>query len=245
MCTWCCFRTPARRDHTRRQIQSPHFLGQQHSPTPGSHQARNVGRVGPAGTWRITRKKLGAGVDVKPKRGEFMATKATVKYPTAVELQTTGFGRPDKDHSAVQEACAETTLFIILKSGFLTRVERDTSCNTGPLIDHLIRATDALNNYDFSRLRQHDKTWESQADIPAESKKAMLACLFHYDLDVSLLMRYLGGNHIGAHRDVESTAATLLTQTHCSRGSHLPLQKSDNCGMPTHFQCDHHPQERT
>ena len=138
-----------------------------------------------------------------------MATKATVKYPTAVELRTTGFGRPDKDHSAVQEACAETNLFIILKSGLLTRVERDTLRNTGPLIDHLIWTTDALNNYNFSWLRQPDKTWESQADIPAESKKAMLVCLFHYDLNVLLLMRYLGGNYVGAHRDVESTALTL------------------------------------
>ena len=31
----------------------------------------------------------------------------------------------------------------------------------------------------------------------------MLACLFHYNLDVSLLMRYLGQNYTAAHRDVQ------------------------------------------
>ena len=38
----------------------------------------------------------------------------------------------------------------------------------------------------------------------------MMACLLHYNLDVSLLMRYLGGNHTGAHRDVQATAKILL-----------------------------------
>ena len=37
----------------------------------------------------------------------------------------------------------------------------------------------------------------------------MLACLLHYNLDVLLLMRYLGGNYVGAHRDVDKTAETL------------------------------------
>ena len=38
----------------------------------------------------------------------------------------------------------------------------------------------------------------------------MMACLLHYNLDVSLLMRYLGGNHTGAHRAVQATARILL-----------------------------------
>ena len=37
----------------------------------------------------------------------------------------------------------------------------------------------------------------------------MMACLLHYNLDVSLLMRYLGGNYTGAHRDVQATANIL------------------------------------
>jgi hypothetical protein len=38
----------------------------------------------------------------------------------------------------------------------------------------------------------------------------MIACLFHYVLDVSLVMRFLGGNHTAAHRDVQSVATILL-----------------------------------
>jgi hypothetical protein len=38
----------------------------------------------------------------------------------------------------------------------------------------------------------------------------MIACLFHYVLDVSLVMQFLGGNHTAAHRDVQSVATILL-----------------------------------
>ena len=44
----------------------------------------------------------------------------------------------------------------------------------------------------------------------------MMACLFHYNLDVSLLMRYLGGNYTGAHRRVQETA-TILRQHKISK----------------------------
>ena len=37
----------------------------------------------------------------------------------------------------------------------------------------------------------------------------MLAYLLHYNLDAPLLMRFLGGNYVGAHRDVEKTAKLL------------------------------------
>ena len=37
----------------------------------------------------------------------------------------------------------------------------------------------------------------------------MLACLLHYNLGVSLLMHFLGGNYVGAHRDVEKTVKLL------------------------------------
>ena len=33
------------------------------------------------------------------------------RYPSTVELQLRGFGKPDREHTATQEVCAETTLF--------------------------------------------------------------------------------------------------------------------------------------
>ena len=135
--------------------------------------------------------------------------KGKTRYPTAVELRLNGFGKQDKDHSAVQEACAETTLFLLLKSGYLDKESTEKLCTTHPLVDHLERTVATLKDYDFGWLRRTDEKWASQIEIEDESKKAMLACLCHYDLDVSLLMRFLGGNYVGAHRDVERTVLTL------------------------------------
>ena len=67
-----------------------------------------------------------------------------------------------------------------------------------------------LATYDFRWLQNTDTNWASQTKISEERRKAMMACLFHYNLDVSLLMRYLGENYTGAHRDVHSTAKLLL-----------------------------------
>ncbi len=38
----------------------------------------------------------------------------------------------------------------------------------------------------------------------------MMTCLFHYNLDVSLLMQYLGGNYTGTYREVKTTESYLL-----------------------------------
>ena len=51
--------------------------------------------------------------------------------------------------------------------------------------------------------------WATQKSIEAEHKRAMLACLLHYNLNVSLLMHFLGGNYVDAHRDVEKTVKLL------------------------------------
>ena len=39
--------------------------------------------------------------------------------PTKSELLSTSFGKPDSNHSFTQEACCETILFLVLKSGYL------------------------------------------------------------------------------------------------------------------------------
>ena len=37
-----------------------------------------------------------------------------------------------------------------------------------------------------------------------------MACLFRFNLDVSLVMRFLGGNYTAAHRNFQEVATTLL-----------------------------------
>ena len=55
-----------------------------------------------------------------------------------------------------------------------------------------------------------DIEWDSQTTISEARRKAMMAFLFHCNLNVSLVVRFLGSNHIATHRDVHTVATILL-----------------------------------
>ena len=74
----------------------------------------------------------------------------------------------------------------------------------------MIRLMHALDSYDFRWLQETDTQWATQTTPSVKRRRAMMACLFHYNSDVSLLMRFLGGNYTGTHRDVQATATYLL-----------------------------------
>ena len=137
-----------------------------------------------------------------------LAWKATLDSPST--LRTNSFGPPDSKHSVTQEGSCETTLFLLVKSNYLDDTSIASLFTTNPLIPHLARMINILSTYDFRWLQDTDTNWAAQTEISEERRKAMMACLFHYNLDLSLLMRFLGGNYIGAHRDVHSTATILL-----------------------------------
>ena len=126
------------------------------------------------------------------------------QLPTQVDLCTNGFGKPDTKHSFTQEASCETSLFTVLKSGYLADTDTTSLYAANPLIEHLDTMRKRLANYDFTWLRNMDTTWAAQKSISRSKSMAMMACLFHYNLDVSLLMRYLGNNYVAAHRNIEA-----------------------------------------
>ena len=130
--------------------------------------------------------------------------------PTPAQLCRQGFGRPDANHSFTQQACADTILFHVLKSGFLGPEDRTALFeNTNPLTSHLDTVRLRLQNYDFTWIRSTDTNWQSQQQISNEKVMAMTAALFHYNLDVGLLLRYLGNNYTAAHRDTESVVEKI------------------------------------
>lgn len=78
-----------------------------------------------------------------------------------------------------------------------------------PLLGHLATSTVAYSNYDFRWIREYNHDWNKQTSIDPLRQCALTAALFYFDLDVSMLMRYLGNNYTGAHRDVHGTIQKL------------------------------------
>ena len=91
-----------------------------------------------------------------------------------------------------------------------------------------------LRTYDFCWVRECNPDWATQPTIPPAKQYAMLACLFHYDLDTSFLMRYLGNNYTGAYREVSLVADTLRKHkvTHSLIDKYVRVMVT---GCPNHF----------
>ena len=223
-------KTKSTRQATEPQRSKPPLFG-----TPKARETKTAASTNPQGRHhyleeynrKCTQRKQGCGADAN---GEKMTTEKLtqrdsvsnhiplrdavppwkLEVDTAAKLRRGKFGPPSRDHSVTQEACMETVLLHILKSEYLNEDSTRALHETNPLVPHLAHVTKALSNYDFRWLRDTDQEWASQESIPEERQKAMMACLLHYNLDVSLLMRYLGGNHTGAHQDVQATAKILL-----------------------------------
>lgn len=124
--------------------------------------------------------------------------------PTPAQLLSKGFSKSTKHHSFTQSAAFETITFFVLKSDYLGAHVTAGLWVTHPLLNHMATMIPYYQNYDLTWLKNPQPQWTSQEKISAEKAKACMACLFHYDINVSLVMEYLGGNYTGEHRNVEA-----------------------------------------
>jgi hypothetical protein len=58
-----------------------------------------------------------------------------------------------------------------------------------------------LAKIDFRSLNKPNPNWERQTTFDKSRIDMMMACLFHYDLNLVSMVLFCGGNYIGAHRD--------------------------------------------
>ena len=156
--------------------------------------------------------------------------------PTHSELLRTPFGKSSTSYSFTQEACFETSLFTIFKSGYLDIVSFHNVCQTHPLVQHLASMIAPLSKIDFRSIREHDKDWASIQSFPKHANLLFLAVLFHYDCHLSAAVRYLGGKYLGGHRDVASIVQKL--QPHVDQATIDVFQRVMTQGCPAHFNAE-------
>ena len=157
----------------------------------------------------------------------------TQNLPSKLELYRQTFGREDKNHSFTQTACFETTMFHVLKSGYLDIPTHTNLCNTHTLIQHMANMITKCSSYDFTWLRAYDKRWKDQTFISREKMKAFMACLFHYDMDTGLVMRYVGNNYTAAYRNVPEIISRIRPMVDPYLIEHF--ERVMLCGCPTKF----------
>ena len=129
--------------------------------------------------------------------------------PTPHALRASGFGKPDLLHSFLVEPCLETSLYPILHSGYLDINFLISLCSSHTLFLPLASAKVHNRFYYFRWLHNYDVEWHIQRTISPTKQAAMMACRLYYQLDTSLLMRYLRNNYTGAYRIVHDTVHVL------------------------------------
>ena len=129
--------------------------------------------------------------------------------PSRADLFRQQFGRPDQSHTFHQTPCLETCCTHVLQSGFLDPPSLVAWCDSDPLVPHLLASLVEFRSYDFRWVREYNTEWADQASIDPDRQVAYTAALFHYNLDVSLLMRFLGNNFTGEYRHVDEACRKL------------------------------------
>ncbi len=130
--------------------------------------------------------------------------------PSITTLQRGPFRKQDHNHSFTQEASLDTIAFIAISLGFITNHNLHNLTSAHPPLQQLQQAISSLANYDFQWIKAANPDWATQTKIHLDKPTAFLACLFHYNMDMSLIMRYLGRNYTAAHRNVNTIICHIL-----------------------------------
>ena len=124
-------------------------------------------------------------------------------------LHDSNFGQPSIDHSFKSEACIEHVLVFIFNGGFLSDTDKNSLLDSHPLIKHLNKMLNWSKQVIFLDIKDHISDHADQKCIDTQRIKKLLAATLHYKLDISTLIRFLGGNHTGEYRDSKAAIKVL------------------------------------
>ena len=168
---------------------------------------------------------------IKNKQGKINTKLIPNKYEIMSE---SNFGKISKNHSFTSDASFERILIFILKGNFLGFNDESNLLSTHELFAHLKKMLVWSKNVDFSDVKGHIHNYARQENIDTNRMKKFLAAMLHYDLDVSTLIRFLGGNYTGEYRNVSKTI-NILRKSNCDEKIITDLGKILMKGCPNKF----------
>ena len=120
------------------------------------------------------------------------------------------FGK-DLQHSPsfLSEACLRHVLLPLHHSCFLTAADwtiLEQATVYAALLSQLLRE---YGNVDFRPLQGFPVGWQDETEINRDRLRMTTAALLHWDGDLATVVRWIGGPHVGAHRDPHATLAFI------------------------------------
>jgi hypothetical protein len=131
------------------------------------------------------------------------------------------FGKDNKKQSFLGTISFRHAFVHLFASGFLA--EKDvrvlcSSCSQANQLHNLIKRHEKV---DFRPLQGFNQNWESDDSLSKERRTMMTACFLHFKLETPTIIRWLGGPHVAAHRDVDKIIKTLQGSVDQTTLSHL------------------------
>jgi hypothetical protein len=154
--------------------------------------------------------------------------------PTAVQAQLNQpFGKDtDLNQCFYLQKTGNMTLLLLYKSGFLSNSDKKKLERVYKPARKLVQLWKRYRDVDFAGLRGFQAGWETQTELSKAQEDMTMACLFHFNLSLPAVVRWIGGPHTAEHRDNEAIFARLKDT--CSDGNFRELVRIFTKGSPTY-----------
>jgi hypothetical protein len=130
--------------------------------------------------------------------------------PTRVQVHLDNpFGKDTKKQSFTTDVRFRHVLVFIVKSGYTTVEDRNILGFAYPLARRLFKIIRNTKNTDFRPLKNGIPPCITNEALIKEQQAMVTACFVHFNFDTASVIRYIGGQHTAAHRNVRKIIAEL------------------------------------
>ena len=166
---------------------------------------------------------------------EWEQGKLSLPSGTSLRAAQDTFGKPSLDHSFTREPDILNISIFILKSNWLDWKSFIHFLSSNPYIHKLWESLVHLSQLSFLSLQTPDSDYASKTCIPADRVSKFLACDLHYDLDLSLVIRFVQGNFTASYRNVKHIVHNLKQADNISQYIIDQVERIMTAGCPSYF----------
>jgi hypothetical protein len=160
--------------------------------------------------------------------------------PSAVPLRLNQpFGKKDQlNQSFYVQKSGQQVLFVLFESRFMSnRVKKKLERSFPPARYYLSQLLKKYAMVDFRWIQGFEPNWELQTSISIVQRDRTMACLIAHRLSLPAVVRWIGGPHVGAHRDL-STILPMAKKEACDEQSYTDLVRIFTQGAPTYINAE-------
>jgi hypothetical protein len=142
--------------------------------------------------------------------------------PSNVRIQLDQpFGKDNKKQSFMGAVSFRHVFVHLFASDFLSEKDVCLLCSTCSQANQLHNLIKRHENVDFRPLQGFNPTWETDDSLSKDRRTMMTACFLHFKLETPTIIRWLGGPHVAAHRNVNEIIKTLQGSVDQTTLAHL------------------------